>query len=380
MQKIPFSRPAILDNNLQYVAKSFANGWTAGNGPFTKTSELLLEEQLGGRCNVLLTTSCTHALEMSAILLNLLPGDEIIVPSYTFVSSALAFYMHGAKIVFADIRPNTLNIDESKIEVLITKNTRAIVVVHYAGVACEMKSIMHIADQYQLYVIEDNAHGLYGQYQDRKLGTIGHMATQSFHETKNISCGEGGALILTKPDLYERAEIIREKGTNRSRFFRDEIDKYTWVDKGSSYVLSDILAAILYHQLNSSEKIQKKRKTIWETYNKELNNWCSDNKVTQPYVPKHCDQTYHMYYLLFPDLIARTKFISYLSDNGISASFHYQPLHTSDFGKQFSTDEIDICPITTNICDRIVRLPLYYNMSEKKLLFVIKMITAFNFK
>jgi dTDP-4-amino-4,6-dideoxygalactose transaminase len=310
---------------------------------------------------------------MAAILLNLQPGDEVIVPSYTFVSTALAFVMHGAKPVFADIRPDTLNIDESKLEDLITARTRAIVVVHYAGVGCEMDSIMESVKRHNLILIEDNAHGLYGKYKGRYLGTFGTFATQSFHETKNITCGEGGALLINDPSYSERAEIIREKGTNRSRFFRGEVDKYTWVDKGSSYVLSDILGAFLYAQLNEADKIQKKRKTIWNYYYEHLKDWAITNDVRLPIIPKHCEQAYHMFYLLMPSLEARTHFISYLKENEIGAVFHYLPLHKSDMGCKLGGEQYH-CPVTENVSDRLVRLPFFNDMTEKELITVTKVI------
>ena len=251
---IPFSQHAKLGNDLEYIKKTFENKKISKEGLYSKRVEELLKQQMHIREKTLLTTSCTHALEIAAILINLKPGDEVIVPSYTFVSSALAFYMHGAKIVFADIKTSTLNIDETKLEKIITKKTRAIIAVHYAGVSCEMNEIMKIAKKYNLLVIEDNAHGIFGEYHGKKLGSIGHISTFSFHKTKNVSCGEGGALAINKRGLSDRAEIIREKGTNRLKFLRGEIDKYTWVDKGSSYIISDILSAVLYHQLKNSKK------------------------------------------------------------------------------------------------------------------------------
>ena len=266
---IPFNRPCWVGNEAELIAEAFAGQSIAGDGPFGKKTQALLEKQLGVK-KVLLTTSCTHALEMAAILLNLQPGDEVIVPSYGFVTTALAFFMHGAKPVFADIRPDTLNIDETKLAPLINNRTRAIVLIHYAGVGCEMDIIMEMAERHNLVIIEDNAHGLYGKYKGKYLGTFGALATQSFHETKNITCGEGGALLINDPSYIERAEIIREKGTNRSLFFRGEVDKYTWIDKGSSYVMSDILAAFLYAQMTQKDEIQSKRKMIWEHYDQYL--------------------------------------------------------------------------------------------------------------
>ncbi len=347
----------------------------SGDGPFGKKAQTQLEEQLGVE-KALLTTSCTHALEMAAILLNLQPGDEVIVPSYTFVSTVLAFVMHGAKPVFADIRPDTLNIDETKLEPLITHRTRAIVIVHYAGVGCEMDTIINIAKQHNLMVIEDNAHGLYGKYKGKYLGTFGTLATQSFHETKNITCGEGGALLINEPSYIERAEIIREKGTNRSRFFLGEVDKYTWVDKGSSYVLSDILAAFLHAQLNEADKIQIKRKTIWNYYYEHLKDWAIANDVRLPIIPEHCEQPYHMFYLLMPSLKTRTKFIKHMKENEILAVFHYLPLHKSDMGRKLGGEKYN-CPVTEDVSDRLVRLPFFNDMTEKELNTVTKVIYKF---
>jgi len=366
---IPFNRPYCVGTETELIATAFTNKSISGDGPFGKKAQVQLEQQLGVK-KVLLTTSCTHALEMAAILLNLQAGDEIIVPSYTFVSTALAFVMHGAKIVFADIRPDTLNIDESKLESLITARTRAIVIVHYAGVSCEMDSIMETIKRHNLILIEDNAHGLYGKYKGKHLGTFGTFATQSFHETKNITCGEGGALLINDSSYNERAEIIREKGTNRSRFFRGEVDKYTWVDKGSSYVLSDILAAFLYAQLNEADKIQTKRKTIWQFYHKHLKDWANANNVRLPVIPKHCEQAYHMFYLLMPSLQARTNFINHLKENKIGAVFHYLPLHKSDMGHKLGAEQYH-CPVTENISDRLVRLPFFNDMTEEELGIVV---------
>lgn len=372
---IPFNRPQLVGHELDYVMDCVNGGWISGGGIYTAKSEKLLKEQLNINGNVLLTTSCTHALEMAAILLDLQDGDEVIVPSYTFVSTALAFYMHGAKPVFADIRPDTLNLDESKLESLITSRTRAIVPVHYAGVGCEMDVIMRLAEKYCLVVIEDNAHGLYGKYKGRRLGTIGHMATQSFHETKNISCGEGGALVINDDQYFERAEIIREKGTDRSKFFRGQVDKYTWVDKGSSYGLSDLLAAFLCAQLGQSEIIQQGRKKIWDIYNDELTNWASNNGVGLPNVPDYCDQAYHMYYLIMPDLDSRTRYISFLLEKGINAVFHYQSLHLSPMGKEIGYKEE--CEVTEDVSNRVVRLPFFNGMSEADIYRVIKETKSF---
>lgn len=372
---ITFNRPYCLGTEVELIATAFANKSISGDGPFGKKAQTQLEEQLSVK-KALLTTSCTHALEMAAILLDLQPGDEIIVPSYTFVSTALAFVMHGAKPVFADIRSDTLNIDETKLEPLITHRTRAIVVVHYAGVGCEMDTIIDIAKRHNLIIIEDNAHGLYGKYKGKYLGTFGSLATQSFHETKNLTCGEGGALLVNEPSYIERAEIIREKGTNRSRFFRGEVDKYTWVDKGSSYVLSDILAAFLHAQLNEAEKIQQKRKMIWNYYYEHLTDWAIANHVRLPIIPEHCEQAFHMFYLLMPSLETRTHFINYLKENKIWAVFHYLPLHKSDMGRKLGGKQY-YCPVTEDISDRLVRLPFFNDISQQELMIVTQIIQKY---
>lgn len=354
--KIPFNRPCLLGNELHYIQQAVASGGIAGDAGFTKRCHALLEE-VTGCTRALLTTSCTHALEMSALLLNIQPGDEVIVPSFTFVSTANAYAMRGATPVFADIRPDTLNIDESQISKLITPRTKAIVVVHYAGVSCEMLPILEMG----IPVVEDNAHGLFGTYEGRQLGTLGCMATQSFHETKNLTCGEGGALLLNDPELVDRAEIIREKGTNRSNFFRGMIDKYTWVDLGSSYLPSDVLAAYLLAQLEMRDAIQKRRKLIWETYEAELKGWARDNGITTPTVPATCGQAFHMYYLLLPSLASRTRFIEHMKAKGILTAFHYLPLHQSKMGRQFGGVDGQ-CPVTEDISDRLVRLPFFNDL------------------
>ncbi|MEK8020356.1 MAG: dTDP-4-amino-4,6-dideoxygalactose transaminase [Candidatus Parabeggiatoa sp.] len=372
---IPFNRPCWVGNEAELISEAFANQSIAGDGPFGKKVQSLLEKQLGVK-KALLTTSCTHALEMAAILLNLEPEDEVIVPSYGFVTTALAFVMQGAKPVFADIRPDTLNIDEKKLEQLITDRTRAIVLIHYAGVACEMDTILEIAKHYGLVVIEDNAHGLYGKYKGKYLGTFGTFGTQSFHETKNITCGEGGALLINEASYIERAEIIREKGTNRSQFFRGQVDKYTWIDKGSSYVMSDILAAFLYAQMIKKDDIQSKRRQIWEHYYTHLKDWSINNNVHLPTVPAYCESAYHAFYLLMPSLDARTRFIKYLKENGISAVFHYLPLHKSEMGRKLGGEQY-LCPVTEKMSDRLVRLPFFNDLSEKELVVVTKAIQQY---
>ncbi len=373
--QIPFNRPSLAGNEMAYLAEAIANGHLSGDGPFTRRCHALLEESLGVK-KALLTTSCTHALEMAAILLDLQPGDEVIVPSFTFVSTINAFVLRGARPVFCDIHPDTLNLDESKLELLITSRTKAIVVVHYAGVGCEMNAIAEIAHRHDLQVIEDSAHGLYGKYRDRWLGTFGAMATLSFHETKNFSCGEGGALLLNDPALIERAEIIREKGTDRSRFFRGQVDKYTWVDIGSSYLPSDGLAAFLLAQLEAREQIQSRRREIWDRYHESLRPWANINGVRLPTIPKDCEQSFHMFYLLTPSLDARQALIRHLRARGILAVFHYQPLHRSPMGRQTAARESD-CPVTEAVSDRLLRLPFYNSLSPSDQQRVIEAIVGF---
>lgn len=372
MITIPFNKPHLSGREHLYMAEAVANGHISGDGSFTKRCHTLLQEQLGIH-KALLTTSCTHALEMAAILLNIQPGDEVIVPSFTFVSTVNAFVLRGAHPVFCDVRPDTLNMDETLLPALITGKTRAIVPVHYGGVACEMDEIMALATRHGIAVVEDNAHGLYGKYKGKNLGTFGCMATQSFHETKNLHCGEGGALLINDPALVERAEIIREKGTNRSRFFRGQVDKYSWVDLGSSYLPSDLLAAFLLAQLESSEKIQSKRRWMWEFYATHLSGWASENGVTIPAIPSNCEQAYHLFYLLLPSLEKRQNLIARLKEQGILSVFHYVPLHLSPMGGQFGAHEGD-CPVTEDISNRLLRLPFYNDLSQPEIEYVVKSI------
>ena len=304
---IPFNKPTLIGSELKYIAEAISRGHASGDGFFTKSCHSLLEQILGVP-KALLTTSCTHALEMSALLLDVQAEDQIIIPSFTFVSTANAFALRGAKPVFIDVRPDTLNLDERQLEQRITPKTKAIVVVHYAGVGCEMSEIMAIAQRHNIAVIEDNAHGLFGKYRGRFLGTFGCLATQSFHETKNLTCGEGGALLINETSLIERAEIIREKGTNRSRFFRGQVDKYTWVDLGSSYLPSDLLAAYLLAQLEAREVIQSRRQELWNNYQQHLQHWANDNSVAVPFIPEYCEQAFHMFYLLMPQVSIIRKF------------------------------------------------------------------------
>jgi dTDP-4-amino-4,6-dideoxygalactose transaminase len=372
---IPFNRPAITGHEQTYILNAIANGHASGDGKFTKQCHTFLEQSLGVP-KALLTTNCTHALEMTAILLNLQDGDEVILPSFTFVSTVNAYVLRGAKPVFLDVRPDTLNLDERLLEAAITQRTRAIVVVHYAGIACDMVAIMAIAQRHNIPVIEDNAHGLFAKYRGQWLGTFGVMATQSFHETKNFTCGEGGALILNDAQYIERAEIIREKGTNRSRFFRGQVDKYTWVDVGSSYLPSDILAAYLYAQFEQRDAIQTKRRHIYNTYAERLSAWAAANGVQLPHVPADCENPYHLFWMLLPNLAARTKFIAHLKQHQIQSVFHYLPLHLSDMGKSLG-GQVGDCPVTERISDQLARLPLFYDMTDAQLAYIVDTITAY---
>lgn len=372
---IPFNKAALAGNELQYMSQAIQNYHVSGDGPFTHKCHALLEEIVGVP-KALLTTSCTHALELMAFLLEIQPGDEVIVPSFTFVSTINAFVLRGARPVFIDIRPDTLNLDESQLERMISPWTKAIIVLHYAGIGCEMDAILDIAGRCNIRVVEDNAHGLFGKYKGQNLGTFGCLATQSFHETKNITCGEGGALLINDPQYIERAEILREKGTNRSRFFRGQVDKYTWVDFGSSYLPSDILAAFLYAQLENYTQIQARRKRVWEYYQAHLQDWAQANQVRLPYVPENCQQPYHMFYLLLPSLEIRQGIIDHLKSKGILSVFHYLPLHASEMGRKFG-GKIGDCPITEQISDRLLRLPFYNDLSEGDQEFVVGAIRDF---
>ncbi|MGV9776865.1 dTDP-4-amino-4,6-dideoxygalactose transaminase [Streptosporangium sp. NPDC003464] len=362
LNTIPFNRTHISDNELGYLAEAVRGGSTCGDGPFTRRAATLLTEMTGSG-HALLTTSCTHALEMSAILLDLRPGDEVIMPSFTFMSTANAYALRGAVPVFVDCRPDTLNIDERLIEAAVTERTRAVVVVHYAGVACAMEPIGRLCERYGLALVEDNAHGLGGSYRGRPLGSFGRVATQSFHATKNAQCGEGGALLLNDADLIGRAEIIREKGTDRGRFFRGQVDKYRWIDIGSSYLPSDILAAQLTAQLESFDKIQFLRHGVWREYHGALAGWAAENGVRRPAVPDGCAHPAHLYHLLLPDLDNRQAFIGHLSDLGVQAAFHYQPLHSAPAGMRYGRAAPGGCPVTEEIADRLVRIPLYPDLS-----------------
>ena len=368
---IPFNKPFVIDKEFEYIQDAINQGVLRGDGIYTKKCHKFLEEKLHCK-KTLLTHSCTAALEMAAILLDIKPGDEIIMPSYTFVSTANAFVLRGGVPVFVDIREDTLNIDENLIENAITDKTKAICVVHYAGVACEMDKIFEIAQKYNLPVVEDAAQALGSFYKEKPLGTIGDLGCFSFHETKNVISGEGGALIINNPKYIERAEIIREKGTNRSQFFRGEVDKYTWVDIGSSFLPSDMVAAYLFSQLENMDKINQKRMEIWHKYDEIFSHY--DDKIRRPYIPQDCRHNAHMYYVLFETLDKRTKFIDYMKSNGINPVFHYIPLHSSPAGKKYGrvSGKMDV---TDRVSDTLVRMPMFYALSDDELVSIKSFIT-----
>jgi dTDP-4-amino-4,6-dideoxygalactose transaminase len=372
---IPFNRPAIVGRELDYISQAIQQGHPSGDGAFSRRCQRMLELALGVP-RVLLTTSCTDALEMAAVLLDVAPGDEVIVPSFAFVSTVNAFVLRGATPVFADIRPDTLNMDEAQVERLVTPRTKTIVPVHYAGVACEMGPIGEIAAHHGIPVVEDNAHGLFSTYRGRYLGTFGALATQSFHETKNFTCGEGGALLVNDERYVQRAEIVREKGTDRSRFFRGEVDKYTWVDVGSSHLPSDILAAFLLAQLESRESIQSRRREIWERYYGDLEAWAGSADVRLPVVPANCEQSFHLFYLLMPSAESRKELTRHLKDRDIQAVFHYLPLHLSPMGQRYGGSRGQ-CPVTESVSDRLLRLPFFFDMTERDQDRVVEAVRAF---
>lgn len=365
---IPFNRVVPVGRELDYVRQAIANGHVSGDGPFTRACEQLLETALGVP-RVLLTTSCTHAIEMAALLLNVQPGDEVILPSFTFVSTANAFALRGARPIFVDIRDDTLNLDERLLERAITPRTRAIVVMHYAGVPCEMEAIESLAADHGLPVVEDNAHGLFGNHRGRTLGAIGGLAALSFHETKNVSCGEGGALIVNDSALRDRAEILRQKGTNRSRFLRGEVDRYTWVDIGSSFVMSDLLAAFLLAQLEAGQMIQAQRQAAFERYQRGLGAWAAASNVRL--LPAHVEHPYHMYYLRFANGGVRNHVIEQLRRRGIVAVSHYEPLHLSAMGRQFGYQPGDL-PVTEAAAAGLLRLPFFRTITEEEQATVIR--------
>ncbi len=361
--KIRFNRPFLVGKELYYIAQSVLSGHTAGDGMFTKKCHALMEEKFSAK-KILLTHSCTAALEMAAILCDLGPGDEVIMPSFTFVSTANAFHLRGAKLVFVDIRPDTLNMDETKIDAAVTENTKVIVPVHYAGVACEMDTIMDIASRHNLYVVEDAAQGVNAKYKDKFLGTIGDMGSYSFHETKNFICGEGGAIVINNEKFTERAEIIREKGTNRSKFFRGEVDKYTWVDIGSSYLPSDLLAAFLYAQLENMADINERRTQIFDYYYKALIPLVNDGKMRLPFVSSECQSNCHLFYIILEDEDTRNALMDHLKSKGILAVFHYLSLHLSPVGASMGYTEGQL-PVTESMSGRLLRLPFYYDLKPE---------------
>lgn len=363
-EPIPFNRPTRTGSEEAAIAQVFASGHLHGDGVFTKRCSAHLERVTGAK-RALLTTSCTHALEMTALLLDMGPGDEFIVPSFTFVSTVNAFALRGARPVFVDIRRDTLNLDETKVAAAITARTKAILIVHYAGVAAELNALARIANENGIPLIEDNAHGLFGAYDGRPLGSFGTLATQSFHDTKNVTCGEGGALLINDGSLIERAEIVREKGTNRQNFLRGEVDKYTWVEIGSSYLPSEILAAVLYEQLEHADEIQAKRKHAWEFYFTRLREWALREGASLPHVPPECSPAYHLFYVLFAHEGRRDAAQEYLRANRISATFHYIPLHSAPRGRKLTVSAP--LPQTDACSSQLLRLPFFTDIADEQL-------------
>lgn len=372
---ISFNVPPVVGNELKYIEQAIGNHKICGDGEFTKKCSAWMEEKTG-TAKALLTTSCTHATEMAALLADIQPGDEVVMPSFTFVSTADAFVLRGAKVKFVDIRPDTMNIDETLIEDAITDKTKAIVPVHYAGVGCEMDTIMDIARKHHLLVIEDAAQGVMSSYKGKALGTIGDYGCYSFHETKNYSMGEGGALLIKDPDMIERAEIVREKGTNRSKFFRGQIDKYTWVDAGSSYLPSELNAAYLWAQLEQADMVNDNRLKSWNLYKELLTPLAEKEYITLPYIPEECTHNAHMFYIKTKNLEERSALISYLKENGVLAVFHYIPLHGAPAGQKYG-EFIGEDKYTTRESERLVRLPMYYNLREEDITYVAELISRF---
>ena len=372
---IKFNVPPFIGDEITNIQKAIDSQKICGDGRFTKSCNIWMEEKFNAN-KVLLTTSCTHALEMAAILADIKPGDEVIMPSYTFVSTADAFVQRGATIVFVDIRPDTMNIDENLIEDAITDKTKAIVVVHYAGVSCEMDTITDIAKRHNLFVVEDAAQGVMSTYKGKALGTIGDFGCYSFHETKNYGMGEGGAILIKDDKYIEKAEITREKGTNRSQFFRGQIDKYTWVDYGSSYLPSELNAAYLYAQLKNADKINENRLNSWNLYYDLLKPLADEGFIELPHIPEGCEHNAHMFYIKAKDLEERTKLIKFMKDNEISLAFHYIPLHSAPAGLKFGRFHGEDV-YTTKESDRLVRLPMYYGLSTEEIQYVVKYIKKF---
>ena len=372
---IPFNRPYLAGKELFYIAQAVLSGRTAGDGFYTKKCQNFLEEKFNAE-KILLTHSCTAALEIAAFLCEVGPGDEVILPSFTFVSTANAFYLRGAKPVFVDINKDTLNIDEKKIEDAITEKTKVIIPVHYAGVGCNMDYITQIAREYNIFIVEDAAQGVNAMYKDKFLGTIGDIGAYSFHETKNYICGEGGAIVINNPLLIERAEILREKGTDRSKFFRGEVDKYTWVDLGSSYLPSDILSAFLFAQLENMEQINTRRENLFNYYYRELIPLANDGKIRLPYISNDCTSNCHLFYIIMEDEETRDNLMEYLKSKGISALFHYLPLHLSKIGLSLGYKDGQL-PVTEGMSSRLLRLPFFLEMSDEEKIYVVDTIKSF---
>ncbi|GGH85225.1 dTDP-4-amino-4,6-dideoxygalactose transaminase [Pullulanibacillus pueri] len=372
---IPFNQPAVTGQELSYLEEAIKNRKLCGDGYFTEKCQDWIKNRTGAE-QVLLTPSCTHALEMCAVLMELVPGDEVILPSYTFSSTANAFALRGARLVFVDIDPATMNMDARAVEQAITEQTKGIIVVHYAGVACEMAPLMELAKAHSLFVIEDAAQGVMSHYREQPLGAIGHLGCYSFHETKNITSGEGGALLINDPKLVERAEIIREKGTNRRRFIQGYVDKYSWVDIGSSFLPSELNAAFLYAQLEHIEVIQNKRLSLWSQYYEGLQKVQEKGCIERPVVPPHCSHNAHMFYIKTKDYQERSQLIAYLKDRGIAATFHYIPLHSSDAGRQLGRFH-GVDRYTTKESERLLRLPLYYDLQPEEVDYIVQHIHCF---
>ncbi|MGY1456691.1 dTDP-4-amino-4,6-dideoxygalactose transaminase [Streptomyces sp. SS8] len=373
---VPFHVPHTADRQYTYLRRVLDSGDLDGNGPFsTRATELL--SRLTGSRHVLLTPSCTHALEIAALLMDLAPGDEVVMPSFTFAPTASAFALRGAVPVFVDCRPDTLNMDESSLESAITERTRAIVAVHYAGVACEMREILRIAGAHGIPVIEDNAHGLGASYHGRPLGGLGLLAAQSFHATKNVHCGKGGALLVNDDALVDRATIVRDRGTNRHQYFLGQVDKYRWVDLGSSYILPEILAALLAAQLEEFDTVQKRRHAVWDTYHDGLADWAPEQGVALPTVPEGRTHSAHLYHLVLPSEADRAALLRHLAERGVQATFHFQPLHTSPAGARHGRSAPGGCPVTERIADRLVRLPLYDGLSDAQAEQVVDALLSF---
>jgi dTDP-4-amino-4,6-dideoxygalactose transaminase len=374
-EAIPFNRATVSITDVRHLIAAVERGHTAGNGPATAEVERRLAGLHDG-ASTLLTTSCTHALELSARLLDAEPGDEVIVPAYAFVSTAAAFVLAGLRPVFVDVDADTLGLDAEAVEAAVTPRTRAICTIHYAGVGSHPDRLVRIADGHDLTLIEDNAHGLGGTWAGRTLGTFGALSTLSFHETKNITCGEGGAIVVNDPALVERAEILREKGTDRARFFRGQVDKYTWVDVGSSWVMSDLLAAILVGQLERFDAIQARRRAIWAAYADGLTRWAAEHGVRLPTIPPEAQHTAHLFHLRLPDLETRTRFIQHMADASIGAVFHYQPLHLSEVGRRYGGRDGQH-PVTEDAADTLVRLPLLDALTQEQVELVVERVLAF---